>query len=151
MSSESDCGRVEGIARALADRSGAVYLSPYNDMLVAAGQGTAGVEIVDQLAESEARIASVRTASGGDAAAHPPGPLVVFVPVGGGGLICGVAAALKARRPGPGQCVVIGTQPSEVRTHRDSVKDTPSVHYNSTLVSCLASIQRVSSPSNRAV
>jgi threonine dehydratase len=64
-------------ARRYAAAQGLVYLSPYNDLDVVAGQGTVGVEIADQL----------------------PGVEVVFVAVGGGGLISGVAAVLKAQNP----------------------------------------------------
>lgn len=112
VSEESDCGKVETAARALAERTGALYISPYNDLAVVGGQGTTGIEIVRQLEEAASRDAAVRGASGG---APPPRPVVVFVPVGGGGLISGVAAALKERLRGPGQCVVIGTQPAQAR------------------------------------
>lgn len=65
-------------ARAYADEQNLAYVSPYNDPDVVAGQGTVGVEIARQLPDLDA----------------------VFVAVGGGGLIGGVAAALKAWRPG---------------------------------------------------
>ncbi len=64
-------------ARRLERTSGMTYISPYNDRRVAAGQGTIGLEILDALPEA-AR---------------------VIVPVSGGGLIGGVAAALKSVRP----------------------------------------------------
>jgi threonine dehydratase len=64
-------------ARAFADEQNLAYVSPYNDPDVVAGQGTVGVEIARQLPEVDA----------------------VFVAVGGGGLIGGAAAALKAWRP----------------------------------------------------
>lgn len=54
-----------------------VYLSPYNDPEVIAGQGTCGVEIARQLSDVDA----------------------VFIAVGGGGLIAGVGAFLKSVRP----------------------------------------------------
>jgi len=59
---------------------------PYNDERIIAGQGTIGIEIIEDLPETE----------------------VVLVPVGGGGLISGVATALKALRPG---IKVIGVEP----------------------------------------
>lgn len=68
----------EAHARAHAERSGQVYISPYNDRAIVAGQGTAGVEIAADLPHVDA----------------------IYVTVGGGGLISGVAAALKAARPG---------------------------------------------------
>ena len=65
-------------ARALEARDGLTYVHPYDDPLVIAGQGTVGMEIVNQ---------------------HPGQPDVVFVPVGGGGLIAGVAAYIKYLYP----------------------------------------------------
>jgi threonine dehydratase len=59
-------------------QQGRVMVHPFDDPLVAAGQGTIGLEIVDEL----------------------PGVTHVYVSVGGGGLITGVATALKAVRPG---------------------------------------------------
>jgi threonine dehydratase len=64
-------------ARAVAAQTGQVFISPYNDAQVIAGQGTLGVELAQQL-------------SGLDA---------VFVAVGGGGLISGIAAYLQAVSP----------------------------------------------------
>jgi threonine dehydratase len=61
-------------ARDYAEQHGMLYLSPYNDEQVIAGQGTCGVEILEQL----------------------PSVDVVFVAVGGGGLIGGIGAVLKA-------------------------------------------------------
>lgn len=60
-------------ARAFAEQKGMVYLSPYNDPEVIAGQGSCGVEIIEQLADVE----------------------TVFIAVGGGGLIGGVGSVLK--------------------------------------------------------
>ena len=78
--------QTETHARAFAAAHGLHYVSPYNDPDVIAGQGTLGLE----LAELE----------GLDA---------VFVTVGGGGLISGVAGVLRALRPG---VRVIGCQPA---------------------------------------
>lgn len=85
-----DCERCEAAARSAAASEGAVFVSPYNDELVIGGQGTVGLEIERQCAEEGVR------------------PDVVLVTVGGGGLIAGVAAAVKARIPG---VQVIGCQP----------------------------------------
>lgn len=65
-------------ARDYASQNGMFYLSPYNDEQVVAGQGTCGVEIVRELPDADA----------------------IFVAVGGGGLIGGVGAVLKAHNPG---------------------------------------------------
>jgi len=81
-------------ARKYAERKGMLYLSPYNDEEVIAGQGTCGVEILEQLPDVDA----------------------VFIAVGGGGLIGGVGSVLKAANPGIG---VYGCQPeaSAVMAH----------------------------------
>lgn len=54
------------------------FIHPYDDEQVIAGQGTIGLEILDQLPDVDA----------------------VVVPVGGGGLISGIAFAIKTLRPG---------------------------------------------------
>ncbi len=64
-------------ARRAAEESGKVFISPYNDFDVIAGQGTIAVELVRQLPEIDA----------------------VFVAVGGGGLIGGIGAYFKAVSP----------------------------------------------------
>ena len=61
----------------LQEETGATFIHPFNDELVIAGQGTIGLEILDQLPDAE----------------------VVIVPVGGGGLISGVACAVKSLNP----------------------------------------------------
>ncbi len=72
-----DCVHAEEAARAHAEREGAPYISPYNDLDVAAGQGTIGVELSREL----------------------DGLDYLFVALGGGGLLGGVARYLKARWP----------------------------------------------------
>jgi threonine dehydratase len=67
----------EAAARKIAEDTGAVFVHPFNDPDVIAGQGTCGLEIAQQLDDIDA----------------------VLVPVGGGGLISGVSTALKAIRP----------------------------------------------------
>ena len=83
---DDDPGTVEIIARRHADASGRVYISPYNDPQVIGGQGTIAIELLRQAARMDA----------------------VFVPVGGGGLIAGIAGYLAV---GPGGTPVIGCQP----------------------------------------
>lgn len=65
-------------ARALVDAQGMTYVPPYDHPLIIAGQGTVGMEILRQ---------------------HPRPPHAIFVPVGGGGLIAGIAAYVKALEP----------------------------------------------------
>jgi threonine dehydratase len=87
-----DCVVSERTARAAAHAAGATFVSPYNDLAVVAGQGTAGAEIASQVATAR----GIAAAGGSSPApARRRRPLVVVVPVGGGGLIAGVAGALK--------------------------------------------------------
>jgi threonine dehydratase len=72
-----DCVHAEAAARAFAGETGAPYISPYNDIDVMAGQGTIGVELAEQTAPLDA----------------------VFIALGGGGLLSGVATFLKSRWP----------------------------------------------------
>ncbi|MBR4212171.1 MAG: threonine ammonia-lyase [Oscillibacter sp.] len=82
----------------LQQETGATFIHPFNDELVMAGQGTIGLEILDQLPDVEA----------------------VIVPVGGGGLLAGVAYAIKNLNP---DIKVYGVQaenaPSMVRSFRE--------------------------------
>jgi len=71
----------EAIARRIAEERGAVLVPPYDDPLIIAGQGTAGREIVEDLA------------------AQGLAPDIVVVNASGGGLIAGIALAVKARVP----------------------------------------------------
>ena len=76
-------------ARQLAAAEGLTFIHPYDDPEVIAGQGTIGMEILRQ---------------------HPDAIEAVFVPVGGGGLIAGVAAYLKHLRPATR---IIGVEPED--------------------------------------
>lgn len=77
----------EVYARQLATKNNEVYVSPYNDWEVIAGQGTIGVELYRQLPDLDA----------------------VFVSIGGGGLIAGIATFLKSVNP---QIKIIGCLPA---------------------------------------
>lgn len=81
------CEAAEKRAREFAAKEGKTYLSPYNDWEVVAGQGTCGLELTHQLFKTPDR---------------------VFISVGGGGLIAGVAAILKSKWP---KIKVIGVSP----------------------------------------
>lgn len=83
----NDCLQAELVAGKYAQQNPVVYISPYNDLQVMAGQGTIGVEILDTLSKLKSH-------------GHGIGRKCCYVTVGGGGLIAGVAACLKAREPG---------------------------------------------------
>jgi threonine dehydratase len=92
----------------LAQAHGYELIPSYDDRRIIAGQGTAGIEIAEQLA------------SGGAAAIAPAGtPFSVLVPVGGGGLISGISAALKALRP---EARVLGVEPELAADATESLR-----------------------------
>jgi threonine dehydratase len=99
----ADLARVEGLS----------LVAPYDDAATITGQGTVGLEIVEQLAALD---------EGGPA--RPDGrqaegrPFTVLVPVGGGGIASGVAVAVKSLRPG---AVVVGVEPALAADARDSL------------------------------
>jgi threonine dehydratase len=72
----------EEIAAALVAKSGATLVPPFDHPMIIAGQGTVGLEI------------------GEDAAARGTAPDIVLVPCSGGGLVAGIALAIKHRFPG---------------------------------------------------
>lgn len=82
----NSCLEAELRGKEVAGERGMVWVSPYNDYMVMAGQGTIGVEIAERLPEVDA----------------------VLVCIGGGGLIGGVATAIKEVRP---EAEIIGCQP----------------------------------------
>ncbi len=64
-------------ARAFAEETGAVFISPFDHEDIVAGQGTCGLEILEQVPEAR----------------------TILVPTGGGGLLAGIAIAVKSQRP----------------------------------------------------
>ncbi|WP_317854578.1 threonine ammonia-lyase [Chakrabartyella piscis] len=85
-------------ATELQKKKGYTFLHPFNDPYVMAGQGTVGLEIVEQLEDVE----------------------VVLVPIGGGGLISGIACAIKTLKP---ECKVYGVQALGAASMRNSIRD----------------------------
>ena len=92
-----DCVEAEVFARQYASDHGMTYISPYNDPQIVGGQGTIGAELVAQLDEIDA----------------------VFVSLGGGGLISGIAGYLKHARP---ETQVIGCSPENSKVMIESVQ-----------------------------
>ncbi|WP_426441770.1 threonine/serine dehydratase [Bradyrhizobium genosp. P] len=91
----------EAIANGIASKRGATLVRPYDDPFVIAGQGTAGREIAE------------------DMAALGLMPDIVVAPASGGGLIAGVATAVKAKFP---QAQVIVAEPAGYDDHALSLK-----------------------------
>ncbi len=83
---QGPCEKAERLARQQALREGKVFVSPYNDEQVIAGQGTCGLEIFSELPQVEE----------------------VVVPVGGGGLISGIAVYIKEKKP---EVIITGVEP----------------------------------------
>ena len=81
----------------LIESTGRTLVHPYDDLLVMAGQGTVGVEILEDAPEAD----------------------VVLVPVGGGGLVSGIAAAVKGMRPG---ARVVAVEPERSPALHESLK-----------------------------
>ena len=81
----------------LRDDTGATFIHPFDDPDVIAGQGTIGLEILDQLPDVDA----------------------IVVPIGGGGLISGVAYAVKKLKP---EVKIYGVQAKEAASMADSLK-----------------------------
>ncbi|MFO1109803.1 MAG: threonine/serine dehydratase [Bradyrhizobium sp.] len=91
----------EAIAGGIASQRGATLVRPYDDPFVIAGQGTAGREIAE------------------DMAARGLSPDIVVAPASGGGLIAGVATAVKSRFP---KAEVIVAEPAGYDDHTLSLK-----------------------------
>jgi len=77
------------VAKAFAEEHGIVYIDPVEDPYIMAGQGTAGLEVLEDLPEVD----------------------TVYVQIGGGGLMSGVATAVKGLKP---SVRVIGVEPEHM-------------------------------------
>jgi threonine dehydratase len=86
----------EEVARSLVEESGALLVPPFDDDDVIAGQGTLGLELIEEVPDLE----------------------VVVTPCGGGGLLSGVAVAVRGRRPGTR---LYGVEPAEGNDMQRSV------------------------------
>ncbi len=90
-------------AEELAAQHGYVIVPPYNDEMIIAGQGTMGLEILEDLPEVE----------------------TVIAPVGGGGMLSGIATAIKLSKPG---VKVIGAEPELAADAQASLRAGKIVH-----------------------
>jgi threonine dehydratase len=84
-------------AKEFADTKGAVFIHPFDHPDIVAGQGTCGLEILEQAPEAA----------------------TVLVPTGGGGLLAGIALAVKSKRP---DVRVIGVQAEEAAAYPESLR-----------------------------
>ena len=84
-------------AQEFSDETGAVFIHPFDHADIVAGQGTLGLEILEQA----------------------PQAATVLVPTGGGGLVAGVATAIKALRP---DVRVVGVQAEEAAAFPESLR-----------------------------
>lgn len=98
-------------AKEIEKAEGRVFVHPYDDPYVIAGQGTIGLEILRDLPDVD----------------------TVIVPIGGGGIISGIATVIKALKP---QCKVIGVQAEGVQTMAQSFK-------NKKVVPCQGSVSTI--------
>jgi threonine dehydratase len=96
------------IALEIVERNGSVMIEPYDDRRIIAGQGTAGLEIAEDL----------------------PDVTSVLIPVSGGGLSAGIATAVKALAPG---ARVIGVEPELAADARESLAAGEVVHWDAAL------------------
>ena len=78
-------------------REGSVYINGFDDPAIIAGQGTIALELLEQVPELEA----------------------IIVPVGGGGLIAGIAVAVKALRP---RVKIIGVESTHTASFSAALK-----------------------------
>ncbi len=93
----ADCVVSEAAARRYGEQHGLTYLSPYNDSTVVAGQGTIGVELARQLETLD----------------------TVYIALGGGGLISGVAGYLKSRHP---RVEIVACSPRRSKVMHESIR-----------------------------
>ncbi len=100
---EGEFDEIEPRARDIAAKEGLIYVSPYSDVEIISGQGTIGLEILEVLDTVD----------------------LLTAPVGGGGLISGIAVAMKSRSP---STELVGVQVLGVSTMHDSWQARRIVH-----------------------
>ena len=96
----NDLKQANVAARKIADRDGLTFIHPYDDAKVIAGQGTLGLEMLEDVPELD----------------------TLVVPVGGGGLISGIAVAAKGLKP---DIIIYGAQAELYPVMRQAMRDEP--------------------------
>src|SRR5699024_5397084 len=118
------CGTTseERLARAqeIAQETNGIYVPPYDDPFVMAGQGVVGLELLEQIDDID----------------------VVVVPIGGGGLISGILTAIKQTKP---SIQVIGVEPEQAK---DTYLSLQNKQITSSSASTIADGLRTSQPGN---
>lgn len=85
-------------AKELQEKEGYIFIHPFNDLDVLEGQGTIALEVLEELPDAD----------------------IILVPLGGGGLISGVAAAAKLKNP---KIKIIGVEPEGAASAISSLKE----------------------------
>ena len=85
-------------AKELEEKEGYVFVHPFNDEDVLDGQGTIALEILEELSETD----------------------IILVPIGGGGLISGIACAAKILKP---EIKIIGVEPEGAASAYEAIKE----------------------------
>ncbi|XP_071953535.1 L-threonine ammonia-lyase-like [Antedon mediterranea] len=93
----ADIGESKNLAMKIGRKQGLAYINGYDNPHIIAGQGTMGLEIVEQIADIDA----------------------VIIPIGGGGLIAGTALAIKSLSP---KTLVIGVESEECASFKASLE-----------------------------
>ena len=99
----ADIGESRVHALKIVAKKGMMYINGYDHPNILAGQGTMGLEILDQVPDVEA----------------------IVVPVGGGGLISGIALAVKTMRP---EVMIIGVEPEMCPSFTTAMKQGQAIH-----------------------
>jgi len=100
--------------RKIQKKNNLTMIHPFNDPLIIAGQGTIGLEIMEELPDVD----------------------MVFVPIGGGGLISGIAIAIKLQKP---KVKIVGVEPVGAPTMFESIRNNKISYLNrrKTVADCL--------------
>lgn len=100
-------------ARAIAAEEGLTFVHPYDDEFIVAGQGTIGLEILEDQPDLD----------------------VIVVPIGGGGIISGIATAIKAKKP---EIEIVGVEVSQFPSMYQAIHDLPATSGGVTLADGIA-------------
>ncbi len=103
----------EVYAHKLEQRKNLIFIHPYNDPLIVAGQGTAGLELIASVPDLD----------------------LIIVPIGGGGLIAGIATAVKALQPG---IEIIGVEAALYPSMSEAIDQRPPTAHGATLADGIA-------------